>query len=452
MSSRLSRTGRIFSLPCRRAAGLVGALALGVTVAACGGGDVATDDGREQWQAETTVEGNVTTVRTISGSVWGAPAQLEETLSIGVDQGEEAYMFGRLSGVVGRGDRIYVLDTSLPAVRVYDDNGSHLMDIGAEGDGPGEFRRPDALLVGPDGRVFVRDSNQGRITVFDGEGGLIETYPLDQGFVISGSAMVMTDDGQVYSPGRVGEMPENMTFGGGGVGIVRPQMGMVPRGPGAEELEPIPQPDFDYEPPRFQRIQRSGENVMVMMRSVPFAADAPWALSPSGAMVAGVATDYSFDIIYPGGDTTRVVMSSEPVAIGGAERSWHIEQVTAQMREGNPEWVWEGPDMATVKPAYNQLIPDNSGRIWVGRPGEGIENADCEKDLETGIWDPVCWTDARIYDVFDLEGAFLGSIDAPAGFRVTQQSWIDGDEVIATVEDDMGVITVKKYRLVISAN
>jgi len=291
--------------------------------------------------------------------------------------------------------------------------------------------------------------NAGR--VFDADGGVIETRPLDQGFIIGGSAMVMTNDGKLYSPGRIGDMPENMTFGGGG-GMPRIPMGMVPRGPQGEDGEPIPQPEFDYEPQRFQRIRHSGEMVMIMMHSVPFAAEVPWALSPSGAMVSGVATDYSFDIMYPGGAITRVAMAYEPIAVGSAERAWHLEQITAQMRDSDPEWVWEGPEMATVKPAFSQLIPDLSGRIWVGRAGAGIENLECEKDPESGVWEPDCWTDERFYEVFDLEGAYLGSVETPAGFRISQQSWIKGDEIVATAEDDMGVITVKKYRLVIPAN
>lgn len=437
--------------PHRFPAGAALALAVALAVAACAGGDAPPEENLEEWQAETTVEGDVTTVRTLSGSVWGAPAVLQEDLSIGVEQGEEPYMFGRLSGVAGTGDRIYVLDTSLPAVRVYDDNGRHLMDIGSEGDGPGEFRRPDALLVGGDGRVFVRDSNQGRITVFDAEGTMLETYPLDQGFVIGGSAMVMTDDGTLYSPGRIGDMPENFSFGSGG-GLPRIPMGMIPRGPEGNAGEPIPQPEIEYEQRTFQQIRRSGDNVMMSIRSVPFSPTLQWALSPSGAMIAGVSSNYSFDIIYPAGETTRVVKDYQPVSLDGAERDWHIEQITAQMHDGDPEWVWEGPEMSTVKPAYNQLVPDRSGRIWVGRQGPGIEDPDCEKDPETGIWDPVCWSDTTLYDVFDLEGAFLGSVDAPEGFQINLQSWIEGDEIVTQIEDELGVITVKRFRLVLPAD
>jgi hypothetical protein len=422
-----------------------------VTIAGCAGGDGAAQDGREEWVSETTVEGNVTTVRTLSGSVWGAPARLEETLSIGVEQGEAAYMFGRLAGVSGAGDRLYVLDTSIPAVRVYDQTGRHVADVGAEGDGPGEFRRPEALLVTADGRVFVRDSSQGRITVFDADGAFLETYPLDQGVMFGGTGMVMTDDGTIYSPGRVGDMPENMTFGAGGRFTSIP-IGMVPRGPEGRAGEPIPQPEFDHEPRAFQQILRSGDNVMMMMRSVPFEPGTHWSMSPRGAMVAGVATGYTFDIVYPGGEITRVAMAYEPVPLTGAERDWHIEQVTAQMRDGQPDWVWEGPEMPTVKPAYEQLIADLSGRVWVGRPGPGVQNPECAKDLETGIWEPACWANQRLYDVFDLEGAYLGAIDVPAGFSLTSQSWVEGDEIVTAMEDDLGVITVKKFRLVTPAD
>lgn len=440
------RSAEPFSLRRAAVVSLVALASFGTV--ACGGADTADDAAGLRWESETTTEGNVTTVRTIAGSVWGGAARVEEQLSIGVDQGDDAYMFGSIRGVAGTGDRIYVLDASVPAVRIYDDTGRHVMDVGAEGDGPGEFRRPDALLVAGDGRIFVRDSNQGRITIFDAEGALVETWPLDQGFVIGGSAMVLADDGKVYSPGRVGERPEEISARM----LTSIKMGMIPRGPDGHDGEPVPRPEFDYEPPRFTQERREGNNFMVMMRGVPFAADIPWAFASSGAMVAGVSDDYSFDITYPGGAVTRVEKAFEPVPIAGAERDWHIEQVTAQMRDGNPEWTWDGPEMATVKPAFGQFVADLSGRIWVIRPGGGVQNPDCEKDPETGVWDPPCWTNSNVYDVFDVEGAYLGSVDVPEDFELNQQSWVEGDEIVTRVEDDLGVIVVKKYRLVTPAN
>ena len=78
---------------------------------------------------------------------------------------------------------------------------------------------------------------------------------------------------------------------------------------------------------------------MVMMQSVPFSPQIVWALAPSGAMIAGVGREYSFDITYPSGQVTRVVKDAEPIAVAPAEGAWYREQVTAEMRDGNPEWV-----------------------------------------------------------------------------------------------------------------
>ena len=430
----------------RRAAPFWTAAAIMLVVVACGGGGDGGAAPRAEWVFETTTEGDVTTVRTIAGSVWGGAARLEEQLSIGIDQGEQPYMFGRISGMASYEDRLYVLDTSVPVVRVYDAQGRHSRDIGSEGDGPGEFRSPDGLLIDDDGRMYVRDMRQARITIFENDGGFIDTWPLDAGFIIIPAAFVMTVDGTVYSPGRVGPMPTEFR----GPGAI--QMGMIPRGPADSAAEPIPRPAFDYEPPRFTREQRTEGNFRVMMMGVPFAADIVWALAPSGALLAGVGNEYSFDITTPGGPVTRVAMDQKPVAIGGRERDWHIEQTSARMRDGNPEWMWTGPEMATVKPAFDQLLPDHSGRVWVGRPGPGIENSDCEKDIDTGVWLPACWMDSRLYDVFDLEGSYLGPVEVPAGFRLDEQSWIKGDVVLTALEDESGVITVKRFRLVVPTN
>ena len=446
---------RILSHTPSRAAGAGRTLALAslvVTAAAatiaCGSTGTEESLG-EQWQAETTIEGDVTTVHTLGGSVWRGPARLDENLSIGVDQGEDAYMFGRIAGVAFTDDRVYVLDAGVPALRVYDWSGQHLLDIGQEGDGPGEFRRPSALALMPDGRILVKDRT--RITFFGPGGEYLEDWPLDRGgFAIemAGLSAAVTDDGTVYTLGRVGEMPTDFSAGG----FMRLPIGMVPRGPDGPGEGAIPRPEFDYEPPRLMQEQRSGGNVMIRMQGVPLVAQIVWAMSPSGAVLGGGGSDYSFDISYPDGRTTRVRKDYEPVPVDPEERAWHTEQTTAQMRVADPEWVWNIDELPTVKAAFDQLFPDHSGRVWVGRPGAGIGVPECEKDPETGVWEPDCWRSERSYEVFDLEGRFLGAVDAPERFRVSPTAYIRGDTILTQIEDEFGTYTVKGYQLVTPGN
>jgi len=145
---------------------------------------------------------------------------------------------------------------------------------------------------------------------------------------------------------------------------------------------------------------------------------------------------------------TRVVKDFDPVTPGVAEAEWHKDQVTAQMRESDPEWTWGDVEMPAAKPAFSDLVPDDSGRVWVERPGVGVEDTACVRDPETMVWEPDCWTDSHFYDVFDLEGRFLGTIETPERLRITVNAYIQGDEIIAQLEDEMGVITIKRYQIV----
>ncbi len=123
---------------------------------ACGPQQAATaTDGT--WVGTITTEGNVTTVVNESGSVWGGTATLVEEASIGVEVGEDPYMFGGISGIWATDERIYVVDSGIPAVRVYDHDGTFVRTLGGEGQGPDEYVAPEVLAADQAGRVLVLD-------------------------------------------------------------------------------------------------------------------------------------------------------------------------------------------------------------------------------------------------------------------------------------------------------
>jgi len=135
----------------------------------------ASPGGVSAWVGTITTEGDVTTVVNQAGSVWGGNATLVETLSIGIELGNHAYMLGRIDGIGVAEDRVFVLDGQVPIIRVYDMEGRHLADYGGEGEGPGEFRDPDSLSVLPDGRIFVRDPQAARINEYAADGAPVST-------------------------------------------------------------------------------------------------------------------------------------------------------------------------------------------------------------------------------------------------------------------------------------
>lgn len=406
-----------------------------IATAACGGASNAGTSGVE-WVGTVTTEGNVTTVLNESGSVWGGDVQLVEEASIGVDAGEDPYMLGSVAAVWATDDEIYVVDRQVPALRVYDMSGRHLRDIGAEGSGPGEFREPGSMVIGPEGRIYVRDYGNDRITVFSPAGEEIGTLRLDGGFGTS-NEMVMTGDGTLYNYQRVSSEDEEQRV-----------FGMVPRSLEAdEEGEAIIRPALDA--PASRALTGGGESISVSM-GVPFLPGVRWVVAPSGAVVAGVSDAYSFEIRYPDGAVTRVVKNDDLIAVDPAEASWHRKRLTARMRTYFPDWTWNGDEIPPFKPAYGFFLPDHSGRIWVAREGPGVHaGGECNENPEPeNMGDEPCWRSPLQWDVFDDEGRFLGRAQVPEVVGESPRPYVRGDMFLAAVTDEMGTPMVKRYRMV----
>ena len=92
--------------------------------------------------------------------------------------------FDRLANVTvdPKGDRIYLVDiggvgSQQHRVRVIDAaSGEPLFDFGKRGSDPGEFNLPRDLVVGKDGRLYVVDSGNFRVQVFDRDGKFLKSF------------------------------------------------------------------------------------------------------------------------------------------------------------------------------------------------------------------------------------------------------------------------------------
>lgn len=159
-------------------------------------GSSAVGDG---WVHETHQEGQVKTVRTVSGSVWGGTATLVEEASIGVLEGADEYMLGNVSSLCAYDGRIYLIDRQVPVIRMYDYDGTFIGNIGRQGGGPGEYDSPSSIRISPvDGTIFVRDGSQGRLNVYSADGESIDTWPLRSGYMTS-NQLVVTPEGHPYT-------------------------------------------------------------------------------------------------------------------------------------------------------------------------------------------------------------------------------------------------------------
>jgi len=430
----------------------------GLAIAGCGAsgdtgsGEVAALAG--EYVVERSSTDGVETVRTVSGSRWGGNATLVEELSVGEEIGDEAYLFGSITGAWAIDDRMYVIDAQIPAVRAYDLEGMHLFDVGGAGQGPGEYIRPEGLAVTEDGRVAVADAMNARINIYDADGALLEDWPLAS--QKSALGLSLSYDGEMYTQSWSND---------------EGRIGMQAVGPDGLTGELLFPPPIAFEPATVS----VGKGLEMI---VPFSPAYTWAFAPGGEMVAGVGEHYRFEIHRPGGATTVVERSEQPVAVNPQEAQFRARLASEAIRQMFPDGGISSADVAPHKSAFASFYADRAGRVWVVRQGPGLPDPLCidAADLAnppmlmpteagtyvqiagkarylgagSGISDALegkCWADTFVFDLFDIvTGDFLGTVDAPEhGFRAPL--FANADTVLAAVADESGTVRLKRYRL-----
>jgi len=108
-----------------------------------------------------------------------SPYLVDTIWRVGGDEDLSGLSFGAVGWVaVDLSRRILVVDPRLQVVHVLDSLGNLVRSFGRPGDGPGEFRLPTRIAVGPEGHVLVFDQYASRVVEFDSAYQHVRTYSL----------------------------------------------------------------------------------------------------------------------------------------------------------------------------------------------------------------------------------------------------------------------------------
>ena len=92
------------------------------------------------------------------------------------------------------------------------------------------------------------------------------------------------------------------------------------------------------------------------------------------------------------------------------------------------------------------------GLGWTGHTGhqaERIPEDEVERsDPASNDPPPLEWREPTRFDVFDVDGTYLGQVEAPRGFARSPRPAIEGDRMWAVVRDELDVPYVVRFRIV----
>ncbi len=390
-----------------------------VIVPACAGDDRA---GRGDEPIRTTI-GDTTEVRIVGDGAWGGSASLVEEVSIGALEGAEEYQFGTVSDIaVDASGGIYVFDGQAPALRYYDHTGAFVRQLGAEGEGPGEYKDASLGMAvrKTDGRLVMRDPRNMRMNVYDANGAPSDSWQVASG-LFTGQATVLDAFDHMYLKILTGQPEPNKPW----------PVALLHLDDAGVVIDTLVPPTLPSEP------EAPGG---------AFSVSKVWTTGRDGGFLVGTNDRYVIEHHETSGRVLRIVRDIALPRVARDEKA-EIEARNDWLRRTQGQFMTaEIPPVPDIKPAFRSIAVGEEGRIWVLRYMEAEEGEVIQRPARPGVEAPPAsrWREPVVYDVFEADGTFLGSIRVPDR---TTLSVFRGDRVWGVRRGDLDEAYVVGFRI-----
>lgn len=278
----------------------------------------------------------------------------------------------------------------------------------------------NGLMLGPNGRLWVPDARNGRMSVFDPVDGFIESFPFTAGYYGWTWNGAMVDGNRIHRPWWSGGNREQIR-------VYDLTMTLVDSLPVPSEQPEDEEDDPRNQPGMFYQEQGGG----YMLYGIPFFAGEVRHIDSRGAMWSTKDGDPEYRLARwePGGDTTLVVETRRPaVTVPEIERDSVIDAMRQMLANRGVSRQWDWSRIPTVKPAVEAIFESVEGNLWVRTPS-----------ADGGI----------LFDVYSGDGGYLGTASLGPGLSLPDQvdPIVRGNLTWLIVTDEFDVNYVVRARI-----
>ena len=379
-----------------------------ILLSGCAPGDGSPQDGFVRDSAGVLISENPSDA---SGEEWTLPSP--PVLEIGRREGDGpgSDLFGAIAHAIRLSNgHTAVADGHAQEIRVFDDAGDHVLTFGRPGEGPGEFTTLWSIAELAGDTIATIDPLGGRVSLFGSAGVFGRSFPIPRlpgasapnvvGWLADGTLLI---ESLTRSPSRdTRDQSTHSLYAVDRHGEILGTLGEYPGSP----------------------LGRNG-------LALGFASRAEFA---AGGNLAWVGQSGRFELV--GHDRTGAVrrivrLDRAPRAVTQPEIDEAHAAVERSLQGASGPAVERilATEPASHHPVHGTLIADRAGNLWVERYRSHL------------LADP----GPHEWDIFDAEGRLVGYLATPSDFEITD---IGADFVLGFHTDELGVQTVRMYRLV----
>ena len=316
----------------------------------------------------------------------GAPVKLvfEEVYTIGGGDSPDASFVAASDLDVLQDGTVYVLDTKDSRVKVFDAGGRFLRAFGRAGQGPGELNQPAGILIAPENEVLVEDILNRRLAVFALDGTFKRQISTAKSLGLSGIQM----DGRGLIVAR------SMGLGEGG------KLSMDVKTYDRELNPKVKLASFEFP-------------ISSQTKINPFSAmNLLYALDGQGLLYLGNAREYEIRVVSADGKLLKTIgREYDPVVITQSDKDEMLKTITGAPGV-NVKDMLQFPD---AYPPFSNFILAEEGRLLV----RTFEKGPAKKEF--------------YWDVFDADGRYIAKVPIVHDIQL----WRDG-KAYFFVEDEDG--------------